>query len=467
MYTAANIASNASPRAGRSSPSSLRINPPVRSPWVCDPAFGIVHQENCPTCLSYMLHVVNGSLHSDTEIDRSFHEAAAERDEERTILYLNGLEEGRKVQAEKDRTMLHRYREERDEACAKRMSAEDEVKRLRKEMAAMRDAMMALQMAYEQVTEEQRYGRVQGADDEETFCLVELQCALLEEAKTAMESEAEVALAISQDEVADSSPLDWMDRATGWKEDQYSEESSEGEDSGRQARTRSGQRSFKEAKAILDGLSQSLTSPAALIEVRDMLVDAYRTPKEERTTVQKYVLREAWKIPTVLGSGKASPAGVPLSPTLPEVFVDASGKGIGFLWGEKWAAWTLGDGWRSKGRDMQWAELVAVEMGVRTMIAAGLSSTHVRLRSDNQAVVKALANGSIGGKQEAPVLRRILDMCQEHGIVLVPVWVATKFNPADALSRGTFPCRAFHVNVPVSIPEELALLVRDIRVRSA
>jgi len=42
---------------------------------------------------------------------------------------------------------------------------------------------------------------------------------------------------------------------------------------------------------------------------------------------------------------------------------------------------------------MSWAELIAVELCVGVLLAAGYSNTKIRLRSDHKGVVKALKKG--------------------------------------------------------------------------
>jgi len=69
-----------------------------------------------------------------------------------------------------------------------------------------------------------------------------------------------------------------------------------------------------------------------------------------------------------------------------KIHVDASTSwGIGFVWQDRWLAWKLRDGWKSDGRDIGWAEMVAVELAVVTLVCVGINSAHLILRSDNGA----------------------------------------------------------------------------------
>ena len=51
----------------------------------------------------------------------------------------------------------------------------------------------------------------------------------------------------------------------------------------------------------------------------------------------------------------------------------SSGWGISLILDGKWLAWQFKDGWKSEGREISWAEMVAVELAVRTLIAGKFS----------------------------------------------------------------------------------------------
>ncbi|TEB22883.1 hypothetical protein FA13DRAFT_1464014 [Coprinellus micaceus] len=153
--------------------------------WRCDPAFGVVHQDGCAVCRHYMSHVVEGSKDS---CDSSFQEAIGEREGSVVMRYAEGVEEGRRVQAEKDRTRILKYRSEREDARAKkeeerskRHRAEDEAKRLRAEMRELQDAFMAMQIAYEEQISALTIGPGLGGGEMEVLRMMELQDALLNE----------------------------------------------------------------------------------------------------------------------------------------------------------------------------------------------------------------------------------------------------------------------------------------------
>ena len=54
----------------------------------------------------------------------------------------------------------------------------------------------------------------------------------------------------------------------------------------------------------------------------------------------------------------------------PDVWIDASTKwGIGVVIGQEWAAWKLVIRWNKDGRDIGWAECIALELAVFIIIA--------------------------------------------------------------------------------------------------
>ncbi|TEB22882.1 hypothetical protein FA13DRAFT_1640630 [Coprinellus micaceus] len=111
--------------------------------------------------------------------------------------------------------------------------------------------------------------------------------------------------------------------------------------------------------------------------------------------------------------------------------------------------------------------MVAVELGVRTLIAAGVKSMHIRVRSDNQQVVTALSARTVRNSQESKILAKVLSLCRTSGIVAMPIWVWTKSNPADSLSRCQYPSWESRVEAYIDIPDHLREFVRDVRPRSA
>lgn len=159
--------------------------------------------------------------------------------------------------------------------------------------------------------------------------------------------------------------------------------------------------------------------------------------------------RRPWKLPAEVvddvawwREALASPfCGMPVQriPDLTDygVFVDAStGWGIGLVLDGEWDHWRLRQGWKADGRDIGWAEMVAIELGLLALLETGIRDQHVLFRSDNKGVVGALDAGKSRSIQCNRVLQRIVATMLEHGIWLSLEWVASADNIADAPSRG-------------------------------
>ena len=209
----------------------------------------------------------------------------------------------------------------------------------------------------------------------------------------------------------------------------------------------------------------------ALVKIRKLIAQSERTPRHKRTEAQKYVLLN-WRSPiSPSRNNHSNLAPIQLQPAPAvyssssqgrlEIFVDASGSGIGFVFGKRWLAWTFKktpniplDG---NGKIiMSWAELLAVEVGLRALIAAGYRSTGITVFSDNTGVIDALNKKSWCQKYGLEEnLQIILNLCGDYRIELRPRWVSTKDNRADKPSRGVFPPRSLSFKFPPNLPERL------------
>jgi len=215
----------------------------------------------------------------------------------------------------------------------------------------------------------------------------------------------------------------------------------------------------------------------ALDQVRLLIKDAHRTPKSKRTAAQLYLLL-TWRTPK-FSTSSPSPINAPttlaalshLNPPTPthdpqfpspEIFVDASRFGIGFILNESWLAWSFNQGHPDIpiGPDdnivMSWAELIAAEMGILTLVTAGYRNTKITLRSDNDGVIAAFTKRTWTKNFGLDkILERVLKACKDAGLVVIPKWISTKVNPADKPSRGTYPSPDLIFGHHVEIPKYL------------
>jgi hypothetical protein len=125
-------------------------------------------------------------------------------------------------------------------------------------------------------------------------------------------------------------------------------------------------------------------------------------------------------------------------PTSPiEFWVDASSSwGIGIVFGPEWDFWKFTEGWDSGGRNIGWAEMVAIELGLLFVIHRGHSDIQFTINSDNQGVIYAIQGGKSRSPKQNAVLQRITSLLLHHKIWISSSYVPSLQNLADPPSRG-------------------------------
>lgn len=120
-----------------------------------------------------------------------------------------------------------------------------------------------------------------------------------------------------------------------------------------------------------------------------------------------------------------------------EFWVDASSSwGIGVVFNGEWDFWKFRPGWDKDGRNIGWAEFVAIELGLLFAIHHGYSDTHFSVKSDNQGVIHAIRGGKSRSPEQNSVLQRITLLLSQHRLWLSSVYVPSVTNLADLPSRG-------------------------------
>jgi hypothetical protein len=152
----------------------------------------------------------------------------------------------------------------------------------------------------------------------------------------------------------------------------------------------------------------------------------------------------------------------PPPPSNHKLYVDASSSwGIGLVLDGKWLAWEYKPGWYSEGREIGWAEMVAVNLAVATLISSHLTNITIVGFTDNQGVHGALKAGFSRGTKQNEILRRIVQLMQEYNVWLSWEWVPSADNLADGPSRGIFPPRKLIYGYPPSVPPHLRPFINN------
>jgi hypothetical protein len=127
----------------------------------------------------------------------------------------------------------------------------------------------------------------------------------------------------------------------------------------------------------------------------------------------------------------------PPPPASIEFWVDASSSwGIGIIFGNEWDSWKLLPNWNKNGRNIGWAEIVAIEIGLLFAIHRGYSDIHLVIKSDNQGVIHAIKGGKSRSPEQNSVLQRITLLLSHHKIWISSLYVPSLNNLADRPSRG-------------------------------
>ncbi|KAF7760887.1 hypothetical protein Agabi119p4_10296 [Agaricus bisporus var. burnettii] len=190
-----------------------------------------------------------------------------------------------------------------------------------------------------------------------------------------------------------------------------------------------------------------------LARIKRLVTNAHNTPASSRTKIQKVLLSE-WRYE------KNPPRPRIFGIRTREVYVDASRSGIGFYFEDQWQAWVLNPVWWDLKRcDIQWAEAVAVELGLRLLVEAGLSNCKIQFRSDNQRVVDAIHSDEIYESHFGEVIYCINYLCRTHKIKFSIEWISGNQNPADGPSRLLIQDESRRFPYDIGIPDRLRNLV--------
>ena len=163
-------------------------------------------------------------------------------------------------------------------------------------------------------------------------------------------------------------------------------------------------------------------------------------------------------------SQPSSPRPIPTPSPLSDynAYSDASsGVGITITIGPKWRAWQLFPGWKSQGRDIQWAEAIGFELLIRHLLTISKEGEHITVYGDNRGVVEGWWKKSSANKPTNKVFRRILEVSESSNRTIYRRYVPSAENPADAPSRGRYPPYELLLD-DIGILEELAPFLTSI-----
>ena len=140
----------------------------------------------------------------------------------------------------------------------------------------------------------------------------------------------------------------------------------------------------------------------------------------------------------------------------------SSGFGIAITVGPRWRAWQLVPGWKSRGRDIQWAEAVGFKLLAVCLCTLSGKGDHLVLHGDNRGVVDGWWKRSSANKPTNHIFRRVLQLSEDSGRAFHSRYVASAQNPADAPSRGRYPHPKLLLH-PIVVPPSVRPFLIDVR----
>jgi len=145
-----------------------------------------------------------------------------------------------------------------------------------------------------------------------------------------------------------------------------------------------------------------------------------------------------------------------------DAYSDASsGFGVAITVGPKWRAWRLAPGWKSQGRDIQWAEAIAFELLAICVCTFSGEGEHIKLYGDNRGVVEGWWKRSSANWPTNRVFRRILELSENCNRTIHTRYIPSAQNPADAPSRGRYPSRKLLLD-DVAVPDDVQPFLIDV-----
>jgi hypothetical protein len=145
------------------------------------------------------------------------------------------------------------------------------------------------------------------------------------------------------------------------------------------------------------------------------------------------------------------------------IWVDASKSwGIGIIIGDEWDAWEWSAPWHYEGRDIGWAESIAVELAARILSERGISNAAILIRGNNQGVVGSYGRSRGRNLHVNLAVRRTEIIGTSSNVLYVLKYVESKLNKADPISRGELGPFAKQITNYIQLPEELAPYLRHV-----
>jgi hypothetical protein len=146
-----------------------------------------------------------------------------------------------------------------------------------------------------------------------------------------------------------------------------------------------------------------------------------------------------------------------------DIWVDASTEfGIGLVVGHRWRAWKLKDGWKGERRDIGWAESVGLELATLEIASRGIRNARVVVFCDNQGSIGQFRRGRGRNADSNLCIRRSVETMMRSCFDIVPEYVRSADNRADAPSRGEGLVEGLRLARSFETPSVLVRFLSDV-----
>src|SRR5882724_13270425 len=116
-------------------------------------------------------------------------------------------------------------------------------------------------------------------------------------------------------------------------------------------------------------------------------------------------------------------------------------------------------GWKTEGRDIGWAESIALELAVLLLVNINFRDCSIIIHSDNTGVIGAYDKGRSCNVPYNESIHQITSFIVPNNIMIVPTYVASASNRADPISRSILgPSHLRAVLSPTLHPELIPFL---------
>jgi hypothetical protein len=129
---------------------------------------------------------------------------------------------------------------------------------------------------------------------------------------------------------------------------------------------------------------------------------------------------------------------------------------------DEWNAWQWSSSWHTEGRDIGWAEAVAVELTARILFERGMTNAAILIRGVNQGVIGSYGRGRGRNLHVNLAVRRTEVIGTSLNLSYMLEYTKSKLNRADPISRGELGPLLKQITDYIQLPEELAPFLRHV-----